>query len=216
MKKLNWKNITILLGIISVIYIIMLKTIDVRPIGPYHTKVGFAAINNFVHIHLPKNIIWYNITKYLGYLTFILVIYYAIIGLKQLLKGKSLKKVDKKILLLGAFYILVGIVYVIFEKIVINYRPVLMDGELEASFPSSHTMLALCVCGSSLLISKYYLKNKQYNKILNIITWIIMIILVVGRLISGVHWFTDIIGGILISMFLLSLFYTNIEKEKGY
>ena len=216
MKKLNWKNITILLGIISVIYIIMLKTIDVRPIGPYHTKVGFAAINNWIHNLLPENNTFYNITKYLGYLTFILVIYYAIIGLKQLLKGKSLKKVDKKILLLGAFYILVGIVYVIFEKIVINYRPVLMDGELEASFPSSHTMLALCVCGSSLLISKYYLKNKQYNKILNIITWIIMIILVVGRLISGVHWFTDIIGGILISMFLLSLFYTNIEKEKGY
>lgn len=215
MKKPKWKNISILLGIVSIIYIIMLKTIDVKPIGPYHTKVGFAAINNFVHIHLPKNIIWYNITKYLGYLTFILIIYYAIIGLKQLIKGKSLKKVDKKILLLGAFYVLVGIVYIIFEKVIINYRPVLMEGELEASFPSSHTMLALCVCASSLIMSKYYIKSEKAKQILDIVTWIIMIVLVVGRLISGVHWLTDIIGGIIISGFLLSILNTflNIIKE---
>ena len=215
MRKLKWKNISILLGIVSIIYIIMLKTIDVKPIGPYHTKVGFAAINNFVHIHLPKNMIWYNITKYLGYLTFILIIYYAIIGLKQLIKNKSLKKVDKKIILLGAFYVLVGIVYVVFEKVIINYRPVLMGDELEASFPSSHTMLALCVCASSLIMSKYYLKDKGIKKILDIITWVVMIVLVVGRLISGVHWLTDILGGILISGFLLSILNTflNIIKE---
>ena len=215
MRKLKWKNISILLGIVSIIYIIMLKTIDVKPIGPYHTKVGFAAINNFVHTHLPKNMIWYNITKYLGYLTFILIIYYAIIGLKQLIKNKSLKKVDKKIILLGAFYVLVGIVYVVFEKVIINYRPVLMGDELEASFPSSHTMLALCVCASSLIMSKYYLKDKGIKKILDIITWVVMIVLVVGRLLSGVHWLTDILGGILISGFLLSILNTclNIIKE---
>ncbi len=215
MKKLKWKNISILLGIVSIIYIIMLKTIDVKPIGPYHTKVGFAAINNFVHIHLPKNIIWYNITKYLGYLTFILVIYYAVIGLKQLIKGKSLKKVDKKILLLGAFYVLVGIVYVIFEKVIINYRPVIMGDELEASFPSSHTMLALCVCASSLIMSKYYIKGEKTKQILDIVTWVVMVVLVIGRLISGVHWLTDIIGGIIISGFLLSILNAclNIIKE---
>ena len=215
MKKLKWKNISILLGIVSIIYIIMLKTIDVKPIGPYHTKVGFAAINNFVHIHLPKNMIWYNITKYLGYLTFILIIYYAIIGLKQLIKNKSLKKVDKKILLLGAFYVLVGIVYIIFEKVIINYRPVLMEGELEASFPSSHTMLALCVCASSLVMSKNYIKSEKAKQILDIVTWVVMVVLVIGRLISGVHWLTDIIGGIIISGFLLSILNTclNIIKE---
>ncbi len=215
MKKPKWKNISIQLGIVSIIYIIMLKTIDVKPIGPYHTKVGFAAINNFVHIHLPKNMIWYNITKYLGYLTFILVIYYAIIGLKQLIKGKSLKKVDKKILLLGAFYVLVGIVYIIFEKIIINYRPVLFGDELEASFPSSHTMLALCVCASSLIMSKYYIRSEKAKQILDIVTWVVMVVLVIGRLISGVHWLTDIIGGIIISGFLLSILNTflNIIKE---
>ena len=164
MKKLNWKNITIILGILSILYIVLLKTIDVRPIGPYHTKVGFATINNFVHVYLPKNTPWYKITKYLGYLTFIIVVYYAWIGLSQLIKYKSIKKVDKKIILLGLFYILVGIVYVFFEKVIINYRPLLMNKELEASFPSSHTMLALCVCGSSLIMSKYRIKDKKKKK----------------------------------------------------
>ena len=90
-----------------------------------------------------------------------------------------------------------------------------MGDELEASFPSSHTMLALCVCASSLIMSKYYLKDKGIKKILDIITWVVMIVLVVGRLISGVHWLTDILGGILISGFLLSILNTclNIIKE---
>ena len=90
-----------------------------------------------------------------------------------------------------------------------------MEGELEASFPSSHTMLALCVCASSLIMSKYYIKSEKAKQILDIVTWIIMIVLVVGRLISGVHWLTDIIGGIIISGFLLSILNTflNIIKE---
>lgn len=214
MKKSNWKNISILLGISTIIYIILLKTIDVRPIGPYHTKIGFATINNFVHVYLPKNTPWYKVTKYLGILTFTIVAYYAWIGLKQLLKYKTIKKVDKKIIVLGVFYILVGIVYVFFEKVIINYRPILMNDELEASFPSSHTMLALCVCGSSLIMSKYYIKDKKKKQILDMITWSLMIVLVVGRVLSGVHWLTDIIGAVLISAFLLSLLLTYLKKLK--
>ena len=89
-----------------------------------------------------------------------------------------------------------------------------MDGELEASFPSSHTMLAICVCASSMLISKHYILDKKANDIVTIITGVLMIVLVVGRTLSGVHWITDIIGGILISGFLLSLFYASIRNIK--
>ena len=105
------------------------------------------------------------------------------------------------------------VVYVFFEKVIINYRPVILDGELEASYPSSHTMLAICICMSSLLISKYYIKDK-YRKIFDNITFVLMILLVVGRIISGVHWITDIIGGILISLFLVSLYNTFIYENK--
>jgi undecaprenyl-diphosphatase len=34
----------------------------------------------------------------------------------------------------------------------------------------------------------------------------VLVIAVAGRLLSGVHWFTDIVGGVLISMTLLACF----------
>ena len=210
-RKFNWKAITLILFIICIIYIILLKTVNVGVIGPNDSKVGFSNLNSAYHQMFPKNMGWYKATKYLGFLPFLLVAYYGIVGCLQLKVRKSLAKVDKKIILIGIFYILVGATYIFFEKIVINYRPVLMDGELEASFPSSHTMLAICVCGSSMLMSKYYIKDKKINDITTIITGVLMIILVVGRFLSGVHWPTDILGGILISGFLLSLFYTSLR-----
>ena len=59
-----------------------------------------------------------------------------------------------------------------------------------------------------------YIKN--FSKIINIMSILIIFTTIMGRLISGVHWFTDIIGGILISSFLLMLFYSliNLEKRK--
>ena len=131
----------------------------------------------------------------------------------QLIKRKSLLKVDKRLLFLGGFYVVMLLVYVLFEHVIINYRPFLIDKELEASYPSSHTMLALCVCLSSLLISKYYF-NKKAVKIVNIVTIILMFVLVIGRVLSGAHWITDIIGGIIISAFLVYLYDYLINKFK--
>lgn len=214
-KRKSIFNTMIGLFIISVIYIIMVKTIDVQPIGPNGTSVGFAGINNFIHKQLGLNMGWYKLSKYLGIITFFIIFYYAYLGLKQLIARKKLFKVDRRLLILGCFYILVGLVYILFEKVIINYRPVILKGELEASFPSSHTMLGLCVCMSSLFISKYYVKDKKYLKYFNVGTIAVMILLVVSRTLSGVHWFTDIIGGIIISIFLISVFYLFIYTPRS-
>ena len=123
----------------------------------------------------------------------------------QLVKRKNLFKVDKEIIKLGCFYVLMLVVYIIFEKVFINYRPVLMDGKLEFSYPSSHTMLALCVGLSSLIVSQKYF-NKKYIKTINLITVILMCLVLLTRIISGVHWFSDILGGVIISFTLLSYF----------
>ena len=205
--------IVVLLFFIAVLYTILVKFVDVKSIGPNTSSVGFSTVNGFFHDILGLNMTWYKITKYLGLVPFLFVAFYGLNGVIQLLKNKSLKKVDKRLLFLGGFYILVGITYLFFEKVIINYRPVLMDGVLEASYPSSHTMLAICICLSSLLISKYYVKD-NYLKIFNIFTILLMIILVVGRFLSGVHWFSDILGGIIISLFLVSLFNLYIFEKK--
>ena len=209
-KKKKWILITISLFIISIVYIFLLKTIDIKPIGPKNSEIGFSTINRVFHDFTGNNTICYGISKYLGYLAFVIVIYYIILGFLQLKTRKSITKVDNRIIKLGVFYILVGLVYILFEKVIINYRPVILDGELEASFPSSHTMLAICICLSSILISKYYIKGPNLCKKINIATIILMLVILLSRTLSGVHWITDIIGGIIISLCLVSCYYTMI------
>ena len=189
-----------------IVFTLIIKCIDVQMIGPMDSEVGLGTINNAVHKFLNYNDTFYKISEVLGYLSFLLVGFYAVVGLIQLIKRKSLFKVDKEILILGGFYVVVLLVYILFDKVAINYRPVLEKGALEASYPSSHTILSLCVCISSLMVSPKLIKDKGTLRLLNLCTTLLMVGIVVTRLLSGVHWFTDIVGGILISLALCSLF----------
>lgn len=188
---------------VAIIYTILVKYIDVQAIGPKDSLVGFATINKFIFNLTGVNMVWYSITDWLGFVPLIIAFIYAMIGLVQMIKRKNILKVDKEILGLGVFYIIVIGLYILFETYIINYRPILMDGILEASYPSSHTLLSVCICGSSLMINKYLFKNKNFFKVENIISILSILVIVIGRFISGVHWFTDIIGAILISIALL-------------
>ncbi len=207
-------NNSIILFIIFVIFTILVKVVDVGSVGPLGSEVGFSTINKSVHDLLSYNDIFYKISKYLGYVSFLIIGMYGIIGLIQLIKRKSIFKVDKNLLTIGAFYVVVLFVYALFEFVVINYRPVLENGSLEASYPSSHTILSVCVCFSSILVSKNIFKNKNIIKLLNIFCYILMFAIITTRLLSGVHWLTDIIGGILISYSLCELFRYLINKLK--
>lgn len=212
-NKKKWIVVIVLL-ICAIVYTLAVKFFDVAPIGPEGSRVGFQTINKIVRDTIGYHEIFYKITKYLGIIPFLYVAFYGFTGGMQLIKGKSLKKVDKRLILLGGFYVLVGITYIFFEKVIINYRPVILEEGLEASYPSSHTVLAITICLSSLLIQNYYIKNKTLQKIGKIGTILLMICLVVGRILSGVHWISDIIGGIIISLYLVSCYYACIKEEK--
>ena len=157
----------------------------------------------------------YKITEILGIIPILIALMYAVIGLIQVIDRKSLK-VDKELIALGILYIIVILIYVFFEKFIINYRPVIIDDVLEASYPSSHTLLSICICGSELLINKYLFNNEKIYKYINIISIISMVLIVLGRLLSGVHWASDIIGSIIISITLLKIletYYLSIKKD---
>ena len=197
---------------IAIIYTLLVKYIDVQAIGPNDSLVGFATINNFMFNLTGVNMLWYDITDWWGFVPLFIAFIYAIIGFIQMIKRRSILKVDKEILGLGVYYIIVIGLYIFFETYVINYRPILMDGILEASYPSSHTLLSVCICGSSLIINKYLFKNKNFFKAENIISILSILVIVIGRFISGVHRFTDIIGAILISIALLKAFYIYVKS----
>ena len=197
---------------VAIIYTLLVKYIDVQEIGPNDSLVGFATINNFMFNLTGVNMLWYDITDWWGFVPLFIAFIYAMIGFIQMIKRRNILKVDKEILGLGVYYIIVIGLYIFFETCIINYRPTLMDGILEASYPSSHTLLSVCICGSSLIINKYLFKNRNFFKAENIISILSILVIVIGRFISGVHWFTDIVGAILFSIALLKAFNIYIKS----
>ena len=212
-RKRNFTATGILFALFGLLTLLVLK-VDVQPIGPNSSTIGLATINQLIWNLTGENIIWYHITDWLGLVEIFTAFSFAVFGLIQLIKRKSLLKVDPDIYILGAFYILVIVCYCFFEINIVNYRPVLMNGYLEASYPSSHTMIICCLMGTAMLQFKSRIKNKIVLRIVNTISMAIIIVTVIGRLISGVHWFSDIIGGLLLSGALIMLYYSCVEVVK--
>ena len=208
-RKLFWVGVGLLA--VFVLWTILVCFVDVRAIGPEGSSVGFAALNGFVHELTGVNWFLYNITDWLGIVPIAVALGFAILGLVQLIKRKSLWKVDHSILALGVFYIVVMAAYIFFEVVVINYRPTLIDGYLEASYPSSTTMLIMCVMPTTAMQLNVRIKNTVLRRCAVITIVAFTAFMVIGRLISGVHWITDIIGGALLSAGLVML-YSAFDK----
>ena len=202
--------------LLTVILIALVRLVDVAPIGADGTSIGLSHLNQFVFDLFGVNMLWYNITDWLGVAAVLTGFVFAVTGLVQLIKRRSLLKVDREILSLGGLYIVVIGLYLFFENVIINYRPIIMPDNTspEASFPSSHTMLVCVIMGSAAMLINRYIRNKPLNRILRAVCYVIIGVTVVGRLIAGVHWFTDILGGILISVTLLSLYEEVISHGK--
>ena len=177
-KRLFWVGTSLLIAF--VLWTMLVRFVDVWAIGPQKSNVGFATLNEYVHNLTGVNMSLYVITDWLGLVPIGFAFGFAVLGLVQWIKRKSILKVDRSILTLGGFYIVVMAVYILFEIVVINYRPVLINGYLEASYPSSTTMLVIAA---------------------------FIAFTVIGRLVSGVHWITDIIGGALLSTAIVLMYY---------
>ena len=190
-----------------VLWTVLVRFVDVRAIGPEGSSVGFATLNGFVHELAGVNWLLYTVTDWLGLVPIAVALGFAILGLVQLIKRKSLWKVDHSILALSVFYIVVIVAYIFFEMVVINYRPTLIDGYLEASYPSSTTMLVMCVMPTAMMQLRTRIKNKAFRRCVMLVISVFIAFMVIARLVSGVHWITDIIGGALLSAAIVLMYY---------
>ena len=197
-----------------IVWTLLVSFVDVAPIGPRGSSVGFSTLNGAVHSVFGVHMSLYVITDWLGLVPIFVCLCFAVLGLVQWIKRKSIFKVDKSIIVLGIFYIAVIIAYVIFEFVVINHRPVLIEGYLEASYPSSTTMLVMTVMPTTAMQLGTRISKVKINRIVAIIIWTFLAFMVIGRLVSGVHWITDIIGGALLSSALVMLYHSAVYYNK--
>ncbi|MBR6551534.1 MAG: phosphatase PAP2 family protein [Clostridia bacterium] len=208
MKK-NGK-ITLFSGVIFnslfIVWTFLITTVDVKSDGVNGTDIGFATINTWFHNLIGVNMTLYTITDWLGLVPVFICMIFGVVGLIQLIKRKSLLKVDFDIVVLGVYYVFVVFAYLLFEMIPINYRPILINGFMEASYPSSTTLLVLSVMPTLVFQVQRRLKNEKIKIIINIVTVVFSLFMVIGRLVSGVHWVTDIIGSCLLSAGLFFIY----------
>lgn len=205
--KTNEKK-TLITGLVLIfafaVWTMLIQIIDVQAVGINNTNIGFATFNTWFHSLTGANMTLYTITDWLGLVPIFIGMCFGFSGLLQLIKRKNLLKVDFDIRILGVYYVIVVLCYLIFEMIPINYRPIFINGFAEASYPSSTTLLVLGVMPTLIFQADRRIKSDKIKKIICVITILFSVFMVVGRLVSGVHWFTDIVGSILLSM---GLFY---------
>lgn len=212
MKDKKLFSVGLILIAVFVFWTILILTVDVQPVGVNGTVVGFATLNCSFHNMTGVNMTIYHITDWLGLVPLFCCMIYGAVGFVQLLQRKSLLKVDIDILLLGVYYVIVIFGYLFFEMIPINYRPILIDGRMEVSYPSSTTLLVSSVMPTVIFQIDRRIKNRVVRRIITSSTILFSLFMLIGRTIAGVHWLTDIIGSVFLSAGLFLIYYANVLR----
>jgi undecaprenyl-diphosphatase len=194
------------------LWTVLVATVDKGAIGPLGSSVGFSTLNGTVHRLIGVNMTLYTITDILGLVPIFTALGFAILGLCQWIKRKSIAKVDRSIIILGLFYVAVMAIYVTFEYVIINYRPVLIEGNLEVSYPSSTTMLVATVMPTTVMQFNKLIRNSVVRRAVGCLIITFSAFMIVGRILAGVHWISDIIGGGLISSGLVVI-YSALNRQ---
>ena len=137
---------------------------------------------------------------------------FAIFGLCQWIKRKSIKKVDKELIFMLIPLILMAIVYFVFDKFLIwNTRP---DGSGEPSFPSTHVMVVATIFLLIALVLPRYIKSKAACALLDLMMLIFIVLTCVGRVLANKHWTSDVIGALVFSLVFALIYYLTAIRRR--
>ena len=198
------------------LFTLLVSRVDIRPIGPEGSSVGFATINGFVFRLLGTRPIWYTVTEWIAATAIVLALVIATEGAWQRMRRKSICKVDRLLLITGGFWAAMAACYLFFECVVINCRPVLTEGSLEASYPSSHTLFVACIAAAAAeRVRTHRPQNRNIQRLADLAALFFTTVTAVGRLLAGVHWATDIVASLLLASGLIALYRAALVQKHG-
>ena len=196
----------VVLILVFALWTFLVLHVDVQPVGQNGTNIGFASVNTRFHALTGVHMGLYTLTDWLGLVPIAVCLFFGAAGFMQMIRRKSLLRVDADILLLGVYYIAVILAYLVFEMVPVNYRPIPIDGVMEASYPSSTTLLVLSVMPTLAFQANRRAKSGAVRTAATVFAVLFSAFMAVGRLVSGVHWLTDILGAVWLSAGLYLLY----------
>lgn len=205
-KQKIWLVLSVVSLVAFVVWTLVVAFVDVD-------QVGLSHLNQWFWQRCGKHEVWEQITKWLGYLCILAVVGLVAWQIVQWVRRKSLWRVDKNLLFFDVIGIIFFALYIFFEIVIVNYRPLLDNGVAKASYPSTHTLLFATVLPLLIWQVWHYLKNRPWRIVLTVLLTIVLAVGIVGRLFSGVHWFTDIVAGVIASCFLDGLYVALVTKN---
>ena len=169
-------------------------------------------MNDAIFEFFGFNQTWKTITDILLIGVLALVAVLAVCGLVQLIKRRSLKAVDAELTAMIPSLALVAVIYYVFEKVwILNYRPVLVNGLAEPSFPSTHALITTTVLGMLVFALPKYIKSRKLRVLIDVALIAVILVMAFGRVASGMHWATDALAGVIFG-FDLALVYGGVLK----
>ena len=208
MKKIKYRDWIAGIGLLMAFWAwtALIQTADVQPVGQNGTMIGLAALNLRFHAWTGVHMWLYLLTDWLGLVPILMCLFFGGIGLCQLIRQRSLGKVDRDLLILGFYYLIVILFYLLFAELAIHYRPILIEGRMEASYPSSTTLLVVCVMPTVTAQANRRLKSAARKRMIRMVCVGFTAAMAVARLVCGVHWLMDIVGALLLGMGLFRLY----------
>ncbi len=105
-----------------------------------------------------------------------------------------------------------GMVFII-KEIVQRARPInMLISETGFSFPSGHATMSIIFLGIMVYLTFKNTKSKNLEQTTTIISALLVLIIGFSRLIINVHWFTDILAGFALGVFILT--FSILLREK--
>lgn len=208
MRRKSLDIIISILWLILLIFTILVSFVDVKIFNVTNTKIGLYSLNKIFLVN-SINSNYINIISNGIFLICLLVIILMLLLIT--FEYFKTKKINKNNLNFFIHFLIMVLIWIIFDKIlIINYRPILINGNIEGSYPSTHVMVSTFVL---LFLSDQLKKIFKNDKIFYIISIGLIIIQSISRILLTMHWFTDIIGGLLIGCLL---FFTFLRGEYGF